>query len=44
MNGLIFPVLYVVYLFFPGSLVIWPAVFATMSVLMVSSIKLNRLF
>ncbi len=43
-NGLIFPLLYLVYIFIPASLVIWPAVFATMSVLMVSSLKLKRIF
>jgi CDP-diacylglycerol--serine O-phosphatidyltransferase len=43
-NGFIFPLLYVAYLLQPATLVIWPAVYATMSVLMVSSIKIKRIF
>lgn len=43
-NGFIFPVLYLIYLLQPATLVIWPAIFATMSVLMVSSLRFKRLF
>lgn len=43
-NGFIFPVLYLAYIFKPATLTVWPAVFATMSVLMVSSIRFNRIF
>ena len=43
-NGFIFPLLYVAYLMQPATLVIWPAVYATMSVLMVSSFKIKRIF
>ena len=42
-NGFLFPVLYLLYILQPASLTIWPAVYATMSVLMVSSIKFKRL-
>lgn len=43
-NGFLFPVLYLIYLLQPATLVIWPAIFATMSVLMVSSFRVKRLF
>ena len=43
-NGFIFPGLYFVSLSLPSSLVIWPAIYAAMSVLMVSSIRINRIF
>lgn len=42
-NGFLFPVLYLVYKLHPATLIIWPAVYATMSVLMVSSIRLKRI-
>ena len=43
-NGLIFPALYLGYLFQPVILVVWPAVYVIMSVLMVSSLRFNRIF
>jgi CDP-diacylglycerol--serine O-phosphatidyltransferase len=43
-NGGLFPALYLGYEFLPASLTVWPAVFATMSVLMVSSLKVKRIF
>jgi CDP-diacylglycerol--serine O-phosphatidyltransferase len=43
-NGVVFPLLYFLYLFQPATIIVWPAVFATMSVLMVSSVKVNRIF
>ncbi|MBI1422270.1 MAG: CDP-diacylglycerol--serine O-phosphatidyltransferase [Gammaproteobacteria bacterium] len=43
-NGFLFPILYLIYLALPATLVIWPAVFAAMSVLMVSSLRLKRIF
>lgn len=43
-NGFLFPGLYLLYVFKPASIVIWPAIYATMSVLMVSSIKVRRIF
>lgn len=43
-NGFIFPLLYFIYVLHPTTLVIWPAAFATMSVLMVSSLKVKRIF
>lgn len=43
-NGIIFPLLYFLYIFQPVSIVIWPVVYAIMSILMVSSFKLRRLF
>lgn len=43
-NGFIFPALYLTYLFHPGSLIVWPAAYATMSVLMVSSLRFKRIF
>lgn len=43
-NGLLFPALYLLFIFKPDSIVIWPAVYATMSVLMVSSLTLKRIF
>ena len=42
-NGLVFPVLYLLYLLHPASLVVWPAAYASMSVLMVSSLRVKRL-
>lgn len=43
-NGIIFPALYLLHTVQPAAIVIWPAMYATMSVLMVSSIKLKRIF
>lgn len=43
-NGFIFPVLYLGYTLQPASLAVWPAVYALMSVLMVSSLKVKRIF
>ena len=43
-NGIIFPSLYLLYIFQPASIALWPLVFATMSVLMVSTLKLKRIF
>lgn len=43
-NGVIFPLLYVISLIFPASLSFWPAVFGVMGLLMVSSIRVKRLF
>ncbi|SDX14514.1 CDP-diacylglycerol--serine O-phosphatidyltransferase [Nitrosomonas communis] len=43
-NGIIFPLLYLLYMFQPSSYEIWPAVYAVMSVLMVSTIKIKRIF
>ncbi|ADE14366.1 CDP-diacylglycerol/serine O-phosphatidyltransferase [Nitrosococcus halophilus Nc 4] len=43
-NGIIFPLLYAISLIFPGSLSFWPVVFAIMGLLMVSSIRIKRLF
>jgi CDP-diacylglycerol--serine O-phosphatidyltransferase len=43
-NSFIFPALYFVYLLHPATLVVWPAVYATMSVLMVSSLRFKRIF
>jgi CDP-diacylglycerol--serine O-phosphatidyltransferase len=43
-NGVVFPILYLLYVFQPPTLVIWPAVFSTMSVLMISSIRIGRIF
>jgi CDP-diacylglycerol--serine O-phosphatidyltransferase len=42
-NGVIFPILYLGYLIQPISLIVWPAVYATMSVLMVTSMRFNRI-
>lgn len=43
-NGIIFPLLYVISLVFPASLSLWPAVFGIMGLLMVSSLRVKRLF
>jgi CDP-diacylglycerol--serine O-phosphatidyltransferase len=43
-NGVIFPLLYLLYYYVPGTIVIWPFIYATMSALMVSSIKVKRIF
>jgi len=43
-NGAVFPLLYMLYMYLPATLAIWPAVFATMSVLMISSLKMKRIF
>ena len=43
-NGFLFPALYLLYIFKPSSIVIWPVVYATMSILMVSSLKIKRIF
>lgn len=43
-NGVIFPGLYFLSIYFPPSLLFWPAVYALMSVLMVSSFRVNRIF
>lgn len=42
-NGFVFPLLYLIYLLHPASLMVWPAAYATMSVLMVSSLRIKRL-
>lgn len=42
-NGFVFPLLYLLYLFHPASLIVWPATYASMSVLMVSSLRFKRL-
>jgi CDP-diacylglycerol--serine O-phosphatidyltransferase len=42
-NGFVFPLLYLIYLFHPASLSVWPATYATMSVLMVSSLRFKRI-
>ena len=42
-NGVIFPLLYILHIYQPASLVIWPAVFATMSALMISSLRVQRI-
>lgn len=42
-NGFIFPVLYLLYIYVPETIVIWPVIYATMSVLMISSFKLKRI-
>lgn len=44
MNGVVFPVMYLVSLFAAASLHYWPILFVLMGVLMVSSVKINRLF
>lgn len=43
-NGFLFPSLYLLYVFKPSSIVIWPVIYATMSILMVSSLKIRRIF
>ncbi len=43
-NGVIFPLLYAILLIFPASLSFWPAVFGIMGLLMVSSLRVKRLF
>jgi CDP-diacylglycerol--serine O-phosphatidyltransferase len=43
-NGLLFPILFFVYTLKAESLIIWPAVYATMSVLMISNLKIKRIF
>lgn len=43
-NGFIFPAMYFGYTFYPTSITVWPAVYATMSALMVSSIRTRRIF
>jgi CDP-diacylglycerol--serine O-phosphatidyltransferase len=43
-NGVIFPLLYAISLIFPTSLSLWPLVFGIMGLLMISSIRVKRLF
>jgi CDP-diacylglycerol--serine O-phosphatidyltransferase len=43
-NGVLFPVLYLLFLAFPPSLSAWPFVFLAMGLQMASSLKINRLF
>lgn len=43
-NGFIFPGLYLLYRFQPDTIAVWPFVYALMSVLMVSSIHVKRIF
>lgn len=43
-NGVIFPVLYLLYRLYPDSISLWPFVYALMSVLMVSSLRVKRIF
>jgi len=43
-NGFIFPLFYLLYIYWPQTLTVWPALFATLSVLMVSSLRFNRVF
>ncbi len=43
-NGVLFPALYALSLLLPNSLKYWPVVFLLMGVLMVSSIRIKRLF
>lgn len=43
-NGVLFPVLYLLSLAFPSSLSAWPVAFLAMGLLMASSLKINRLF
>ena len=43
-NGVLFPLLYLVFLAFPPSLDAWPLVFLAMGLLMASSLKVRRLF
>ncbi len=42
-NGFIFPLFYLLYLYWPQTLAVWPALFATLSVLMVSSLRFKRI-
>ena len=42
-NGFLFPLFYLLYMYWPQTLVVWPALFATLSVLMVSSLRFNRI-
>lgn len=43
-NGVLFPVLFVLYLNFPGSLNFWPAIILIQGLLMISSLKVSRIF
>lgn len=43
-NGILFPLLYGLSHIFPGSVLLWPAVFGIMGLLMVSNFRVKRLF
>ncbi|MDF9392191.1 MULTISPECIES: CDP-diacylglycerol--serine O-phosphatidyltransferase [Methylococcus] len=43
-NGVLFPLLYLLSVIFPPSLSAWPLVFLAMGLLMASSLKVHRLF
>jgi CDP-diacylglycerol--serine O-phosphatidyltransferase len=42
-NAVVFPALYLIYVLQPDTLAIWPAFYAIMSVLMVSSVRVKRI-
>lgn len=43
-NGILFPVLFVVYSNIPGSLSFWPIIILIQALLMISSLKVSRIF
>ncbi|MGR9086585.1 MAG: CDP-diacylglycerol--serine O-phosphatidyltransferase [Gammaproteobacteria bacterium] len=43
-NGILFPILFLIYSHFPESLIFWPAVILVQSLLMVSDFKVSRIF
>ncbi len=43
-NGVLFPVLFLLYSHSPGSLIFWPAIILIQGLLMISSAKISRIF
>jgi len=43
-NGVLFPLLFVLLIYFPGTLDYWPVVFLLQGFLMISTLKISRIF
>ena len=43
-NGVLFPILFLIYSNFPGSLKFWPIIILIQGLLMISTIKVSRIF
>lgn len=43
-NGVLFPVLFLIYSIFPESLNVWPFIIVIQGLLMVSTLKVSRIF
>lgn len=43
-NGVLFPILYLIYSHFPGSLNFWPVIILIQGLLMISTVKVSRIF